>query len=320
MLILFAAVGCAQGTPKVEREFQTAITTTLEEELSEQNGEMPPYEVSGNGYPDTNTSADSKEEQDLLTVMQTVAGHEMEDYEYVDLDHDGAEELIGVFLDEEGYHQAWYCSSDAKFCTLIHQNDESMDGCITRRLELDDETHVVINAYRMLGTGKNYSVFKLKNGRISCLVSNQYGYVHMNDEGDIILDVETYDAIYDPDIREMIGHTWKDTYLYFDGTAYYEYGATLISEEEFLTYENAQKVKDAIAETLTKGDTVELNYIYFMRKNGIMHIQCDTLDTYGTIRYGYYTIRYDGKKLKEELGEYTPGRMMPCFSHLEVTY
>ena len=125
----------------------------------------------------------------------------------------------------------------------------------------------------------------------------------MTKEGDVILDVEAYDGMYTPDFG-MSMHTWKDTYLYFDGV----YKLPLIShvpirkagchdpcriftdllmqditgkshriistEEEFAGFTNAQALKEAIADELWQPDTEELEYSYFKRKNNILHIQC----------------------------------------------
>lgn len=260
----------------------------------------------------------SLSEEELLAIMQATAGHQMESYVYVDMDHDGLKELVGVYPDDMYFYQTWYCSSDGKKCLLVHQNKEEMDACAIELLDLNDETHVVINAYRMIGTGKNYSIISLKGEDISCLASNKYGYVSMTEDGDIVLDVEAYDSMYDPAIQGMIGHTWKDTYLYFDGETYKEYGATEMTETEYLSFKNAQSIKNAIADELTQPDTTKLEYTYFIRKNHILHIQCNVYNSFGTIQYGYYTIRFDGDVLNEQLGEYRAGQMASSFSDWNV--
>ncbi len=259
-------------------------------------------------------------EEKLLTITQTTAEHQLENYVYVDMDHDGSKELIGVYSDNKDLYQTWYCSSDGETCLLVHQNNEGMDACKIELLNLNNETHVVINAYRMMGPAKNYSIICLKENIISCLVSNNNGYVRMTENGDITLDVEAYDGMYDPDIGVMISHTWKDTYLYFDGKTYKEYGATEITEAEFLNYKNSQTIKDKIANELKQSDTTKLEYSYLIRKNNILHIQCDVYSSSGAIQFGYYTFRFSGNVLNEQLGEYTPGQMATSFSDLEVTY
>lgn len=72
---------------------------------------------------------------------------------------------------------------------------------------------------------------------------NECGYVCMRDTGDITLNVEAYDGMYDASLDMMILHTWKDTFLYFDGTSYNEYGAAEIPESAYLQYENASEIR-----------------------------------------------------------------------------
>ena len=234
------------------------------------------------------------QETKLLAIMQHAAGCEMETWAYVDMDDDGSEELIGVCREDGSWcYQTWYCSSDGETCMQVHENNQGMDACRIELLEFDND--------------------------ISCLLSNKYGYVYMTEEGDIILDVEAYDAMYDVDFG-FSGHTWKDTYLYYDGKTYREYGATSLTEDEFLQYENAELLKDMIAGQLTQDDTEMLEYFYLLRKNNILHIQCNVYNSYGSVNYGYYTVRLSGNVLDEQLGEYTEGRMASSFSDLEVTY
>ena len=259
------------------------------------------------------------DEESLLTIIQDAAGCEMETYVYVDMDHDGFKELIGACSNGGAGYLTWYCSSDGKTCCLIQEHNIDAETCTLKLIELDHETHVVINTYNMIGNGKRYTIIALKDSAIACLLSNKYGYVYMTESGDIILDVEYYDAMYDPD-GGLRGHTWYDTYLYFDGETYKEYGAIEITEAEYSCYENAQVLKDMIANELEQPDTVKLEYSYFVRKNNIMYIQCDRYDDSVEIYYGYYTVRFADGILDDQLGEYMEGRMAPYFSDLDVTY
>lgn len=259
-------------------------------------------------------------ETELLAIMESSSNHKIENYVYTDMDHDGTNELIGVYSNEMGLYQTWYCSGDGKTCILVHQNNDGMDACEIELLDIGNETHVVLNAYRMLGTGKNYSIIAMRNKEIICLISNKYGYVSMRDSGDITLDVEAYDGMYDPSIGELSLHTWKDTYLFFDGDTYKEYGASEISEQEFLEYQNSQEIRNKIESELWQSNTTSLEFTYFKRKNGIIHIQCNVYGDSGEIQYGYYTVRYEGNKLNTNLGEYTSGQMAASFSDLEVVY
>ena len=99
-----------------------------------------------------------------------------------------------------------------------------------------------------------------------------------------------------------------------------EYGAKEIAENEYLSYKNSQNIKDMIANELKQSDTTKLEYSYYVRKNNVLHIQCNVYSNSGTIQYGYYTVRISGNSLDEQLGEYTMGQMKPSFSDLDVTY
>lgn len=313
-------VSCAKNENTSEADLSDINETLCEETVYSKNDNLPEVHASETSEALIEENNDPEMPEGLLAVMEKASGNQMESWLYVDMDHDGSDELIGVCPDDYGRYQTWYCSSDGKICSLVHQNSVSRDGCKLEPLDLGDRTHVAIDAYNMFGTGKDYSIIALNNGTVSCVVSDNYGYVYMNDEGDILLDVESYDGMYDPDLECTIMHTWNDTYLFFDGNEYKEYGATEISSDEFFSYNNAQELYDLSKAELWQEDTVSIEYTYYRRSNGIIHIQCDVYNSAGYILYGYYTVRYTDKNLSNELGTYTNGQMYPYFSNLEVVY
>lgn len=248
-------------------------------------------------------------ETQLLEIMRSCAGHEMEEWVYTDMDHNGTSELIGIYFDEKNRCQAWYCSNDGQTCMLVYQANSDADTCIIETLDAGDETHVVLNNCCLFGPWNFYSILALKKQDIVCLLSDQRGYVRMTEAGDIALTIEAYDGMYDPDYG-MTTHTWKDTYLFYDGSTYQEYEAAEITEEAFLSYQNAQTVKDEIDSAWRQPDVLSLEYTYYIRDNGILHVQCDVQYKSGEIQYGYYTIRYEDSVLDKKLGKYNPGQMM----------
>lgn len=265
-------------------------------------------------------------EEELIAKTQAVAGYPLKDYAYVDMDHDGLNELIGVAdIGDDAAYPIWYCSSDGNTCLLIEQFPISIEAINIELLEFNNETHVVVNGYRLLGNYKYFSIISLKNGEPCLKAANEYGSVYMTESGDIILDVEGYDGIYDPDTDSLSSHTWVDTYLCYDGESYKEYIAYEITEDEYSEFTNAQEIKDRIAEKLTESDTAELEYRYFKRKNNILHIQCNIHQNSGMIYYGYYTLRYFDDVLDEQFiipdnqtDEYNPGQMYPRLSDFEA--
>lgn len=51
-----------------------------------------------------------------------------------------------------------------------------------------------------------------------------------------------------------------------------------------------------------------------IRKNGILHIECDCHMQNGSIYYGYFITKYKGNYIEESLSEYTSGKMEEAFS------
>lgn len=149
------------------------------------------------------------------------------------------------------------------------------------------------------------------------LVHDQYGYVYQNSNGDIILDVEAYDAQYDADLGHMIGHTWNDTYLYYEDGVYKEYGAVILSEAQFLWFDNTA---DLISDIRSEAGDGEIEFVYFLRENGIVHVQCILTIENVSIDYFHYTFRAEGNHLTGSLESKNEGRMGTYFSALEVTY
>ena len=147
---------------------------------------------------------------------------------------------------------------------------------------------------------------------------DNYGSVRQNTAGDILLNVEDYDAYYDIASESFIGHTWKDTYLYYENGSYKEYGAIILSETQFLQYDNAAEFLSDIRNEETNDN--EIQFSYFLRENGIAHIQCKRSTEYGSIDYFYYTLRAEGNHLTGSLESKNDGCMGTSFSWLEVTY
>ncbi|GEM_PF-3959927 len=258
-------------------------------------------------------------EEELLAIMESAAGTKMSEHVYVDMNHDGASELIGVYSNRSHKYVSWFCSSDGKTCHEITTADRSTDYGKIQTLQVNNETHVAINYAQMMGTDKFCTILRLEKNDIKILVSNMTGLVGMNKQGDICLNVEAYDGSYDKSIKGMIGHSFKNTYLYFDGQNYKEYTATQISESEFLSYENGKDVKDKIEQDIRKSykQTQSIEFKYYKRKNGIIDVQCIATNTQ-SIEYGYYTIRYSDNKLDTEIGQYNMGQMSEKFSKLEA--
>lgn len=268
--------------------------------------------------------ARQKSEKELLSLVSSRAVGELKEYIYLDMDHDGTKELVSVFNDQSYVLHLWYCNSDGSDCFIVHDMEE-LDYSSLDILEAISETHVALNTGTMMGNNRHYVIIRLEN-KFPILISDQYGYVEhfgsvrMTESGEIAHTFESYDGLYDPKLQGFIVHTWKDTFLFFDGNTYKEYGALQISEEVYLQFQNALTIKNLIIAETTKTNTEYLEFSYFLRANGILHIQCNNHASNGEIEYGYYTVRYNGAELDPNLGVYNWGQMSESMSAFEAVY
>ncbi|MCM1091436.1 MAG: hypothetical protein NC092_09355 [Butyrivibrio sp.] len=251
---------------------------------------------------------------------ETVSATADTDYKYVyeDLNHDGAKELLAVL----GGYEVWYCDSDGSPCEMVHKIEDRLEKYKIELLRLENETHVAIDAYNMIGNYRFYSILALKEGRPKCLVEGGIGYVYENRFGDIVLDIQEYDGHYDADLGIHTTHTWKDTFLYYDGETYKEYAAAILTEKEFLSsYANASDVLDRIRQgtKLAEGESLEIT-AFFVRGNGIVQIQCEHRFSYGSIDFFYYELRSDENNMLSGGEELNYGKMYQQMSGLEAVY
>ncbi len=253
----------------------------------------------------------------LMQCLEGASGHKMEEYVYVDMDHDGKNEMIGAYEDDSYDWSVWYANNDGTICQPVPGSEQGFDTCRFELLSLPSETHIVINEVNLMGNNKRYSIYGLNNQEMYPLVHDQYGYVYQNSNGDIILDVEDYDAHYDIVDDLFTGHTWSDTYLYYEDGSYKEYGAVILSEEQFLRYDNAAEL---LSDICSEADDGEIEFVYFLRENGIVHVQCILTIENVSIDYFHYTFRAEENHLTGSLESKNEGRMGTYFSTLEVTY
>ena len=296
-----------------EADESTSETVTGEEQ------EAAPEEQEEQEQEEEASRVEPTQEHDrqMLALLDESCGSQIYAYTSVDMDKDGINEMIGVTSDD---FSVWYCNSDLEDCYMVADGPlHGYDDCTIEEIEFDEERHVVVDTYNLMGNDKSYSIFALHDGEIEILVDDNYGYVYANEKNDIILDVESYDGEYDKDGDFWLMHTWVDTYLYYKDGKYGEYGAAALSENDFLKYDNAQEVLDEIDRENRDESVLEMRYSYFIRKNGIVHIQCEEESEWFIDCY-YYTFRINENRLEVEMSQ-NYGNMYPVLSQLdEVTY
>lgn len=333
LFLSFIYTGCAvapsteENVTETGRDQSESIVTQEELKKQAQEEELNIYqEESENQTQEYETDpyreearVEPTEEHDkqMLALLDKSCGSQIYIYASVDMDKDGENEMIGVTYD---YFSVWYCSSDLKDCYMVSEGpSHGYDDCTIVQMEFDEERHIVIDTYNWMGNDKSYSILALHDGEIEILVNDNYGYVYMNDENNIILDVEVYDGVYENALDIWTTHTWTDTYLYYEDGKYKEYGAATLSEDDFLKFDNAQELLAEIEKENRNENVLEIHYSYFIRENGIVHIQCE-LEQEEFIEYFHYTYHVNENHLDIEMSK-NYGIMYSSLSQLdEVTY
>lgn len=329
MLCICFLTGTVSGCGERLEEDQEEKVQTSDLEIAQEDGRMQSgsKEVEEPAL-EAAVSAEQEEESDLyqegsrveptdehdrqmLAHLDKTCGSKIYTYASVDMDQDGENEMIGVAIGDAHDFFIWYCSSDFKDCHIVSDGYFDEESCCTiEQLQFDMETHIVINSYCGFGPAKKHSILALHDGDIEILVDKNNGSVYMNEENDIILDVEYYGSM---------GHVWRDTYLYYENGKYKEYGAAVLSEKDFLKYDNARELMEKIEKENGDEDVLEVRYSYYIRENGIVHIECE-LEKEELDEYYDYTVRENGNHLDGELSR-NPGGIFPHLSQLdEVTY
>ena len=77
-----------------------------------------------------------------------------------------------------------------------------------------------------------------------------------------------------------------------------------------MLFENGAKLKESVIENNMFSDVDYIELKYCIRENGIMHIQCNSHYMDGSISCMYYTVRYSGNVLEEELGNCNEGQII----------
>lgn len=298
-------------------EAQEEMEEQIKQEAPEEQKEQEQQEEQDFYGEEPRVEPTDEHDRQMLALLDEACGSKIYVYASVDMDKDGENEMIGVAYD---HFSIWYCSSNLEDCYMVPGGSSyGYDDCRIEQIEFDEERHIVIDTYNLFGTGKAYSILALHDGEIEMLVDDNYGYVYMNEENDIILDVEAYDGEYDKSYGIWTTHTWTDTYLYYEDGKYKEYGAATLSEKDFLKYDNARELLDEIEKENRNEKLLEIRYSYFIRENGIIHIQCEA-EQEEYIEYFHYTYREKGNRLDVVMSK-NYGIMYSSLSWLdEVTY
>lgn len=231
-------------------------------------------------------------EVELLQLLEAESGCRIMEYKYIDMDQDGNNEIIGIYQEEELWHIMYLCSNDR----VCHELESfRYDHCNLLLYPVYDDasylgTHLIVNVYDDTGIDKHFSIYALDNHKMQPVISNQFGYIYLDDisviNQTLYLNVEDYG-----DGCSAI------TYLCFDGSAYKEYGLSRLSEEQFMQYGNAEEV---LADIRAVTDSDSIKFSYFLRTNRHVLIQCESVSESGDTQFYHFTLRTSGDNQLEE--------------------
>ncbi len=219
-----------------------------------------------------------------------------------DFDGDGQQEafaLIGEKSDidwtvpiVEG--DVWFVSP--KQCKKLHKNEGMGFGGEDRTMKLGNLTYIMFD--EQYATGVRTDVWYVSNGRASDPWFTERGYIipEENDNEHFCIEDSSYDCMYDPDVKGMLGHTWKYYYFYYDPLygLVQEYGGTEIDKATVTEVCG----KDIISELIPSGDQIDT--IYY-RDNGQIIINFAHKED-GYIYYYHYIYNLPRECLVDDTG------------------
>lgn len=254
---------------------------------------------------------------ELLLLIRTSAGRAVVDYQFADLDQDGSKELIGAVKSGDARWDIWFASNDGSQIKRLNQESILFDNCATTLLPQDGETHVAVNFSNLTDDTQETYVFAIQNRKPTALIEKMAASIWLGEDGQILLSVNGNDGYAGPDAKSSLTHTSKNSYLYYDGATYKEYGATLITQQDFLSYTGASQALAAVKQDLATA--VSLDMTFYRRANGLVYIQCAAKDATGGTEYTYYSYTTQDHAITGTPMAYR-GQMAPYFSTLPVTY
>lgn len=235
------------------------------------------------------TQNTSLSEDKLLSIFYEKVSDTKPDYTVTDLDKNGTTEMFAVIQNNNYMQEIWYLSGDGKSISKINTTEYPLDNVSFDTIDYDKETHLIINSSNDAGSGVTSNIIGMKTDGPILYLNNKIGLVKKNNN-DILFEVQAYDASFDPSVGTL-GHTWKNTYIFFDGKKYCEYIAKEYHDLDFSEYNGLEKHISKI-----KGNIEDLMIEnYYIRDNGIIQIQCSTPDKslYNGRNFFYYTAKHN---------------------------
>lgn len=312
-LISVSLVGCTfivskepiQPVSKEDRSTNETETETLPDETESETHKLIEY-----------TNEKSVIPQDFLNAVKTYYSDEIGSYLYGDIDRDNEKELLAAYLDYSvGQWKIIKVESDSFEVEDIYSISilGPYECCSLELIDLETEIHLVANLYSEIGIDQNCYVLAFDHSEV-IEKFNLFALVFQSENGDILVQRTSYSTCMDTTSGMLMGRTWTYSYLTYDdeNKQYKEYVANEITEEEFVQYEGASDIVQAIKDEY---GNKELKLTYFKRNNGIMYVQYEYIEN-SLIMYEYYTLTYENNTITSQ-SEINQGLIEHNFTLLE---
>ena len=130
----------------------------------------------------------------------------------------------------------------------------------------------------MMGSMKQCFTYRLENGGLH-QVYDGYGEIFMRD-GRLWFGTEDYEGMETSD--GMLGHTWKDYSICYEGGTYQECGGIEISKEFFMGYKDSERVwKQMLSEVLEGNLQAKYDAVIWYRGQGLITVDFAVYDAEG---------------------------------------
>lgn len=243
-----------------------------------------------------------------------------------DFDGNGTVEafIFAGSIDEEmGIYEGLMWYTDGENCEELAEAETDAWWNIDGFIDFGSRKYMYADVY--YATGALSKVWSVYDGKVrECEISN-LGSVAVSEKGDNELTISdsSYDAIYDSEMGNLMGHTWKIYYFYYDQNddCIKEYGGSSIIKKDINSYCGF----DLVSEIESRGYTVSTAYY---RENGILNVNYIYNESDQTINFE--NVNYDCKKKcyvnAWDTGEETfedssfGGIYMPCICAESVTF
>ncbi len=237
-----------------------------------------------------------KTEQPIFAFYEFIGSKEEDSYAYV-----FTGEMVEEFEDTMFQGALWYANRQDSILLMDKIETSSFEPEI-----IEENKHLLLNVSSNLqGSAKSYI----------WAVNNHEPQLVLETSSSCFLDNGLLASVKSFISNSAGGRIWQRYYLYWDHNkqSYQNYDVKEITEEEFLSYENAQTARDEV-ETAIKEDSkqslVDLNvgshfdYSYFRCDNGIIYVNY-VITTDSDVLY-YYSIfmERDGTVVLDERQNY----------------